>query len=307
MEAKILAALGKVAGLGGIALGVFLLLFRGVLQQKFLPQAGLDSAQAFAVILAMMILTFGIASIGLISWLVSLSPHPKAPIPPLALVVLAIALVLCAAVYVGVQARAGVPAPLQITDEDLLVSFQTALVKPDNLEVKYLLRNRGKQSALVNDVGLFEIVATKGFDDPQDNVRMCDDADAKTLTILRMGIMGQGAQVGDDSKRSGEYTAITLLVDGAPWEAKTPIPIESGKTRLITATFSINPDHAAHFNTRVFCPVIDAVDIRNIPGTTICRGMAQTFSSNEFTESRSMQQFRILPHSPGASCPVATR
>jgi hypothetical protein len=109
MESRLLGLLGKVAGLGGIALGVFLLLFEGVLQQKFLPQAGLDSAQAFVVILALMILTFGIAAIGVVAWLISRSTNPRAPISALALGILAtlIVLVLGAAVYVGIQASAG--------------------------------------------------------------------------------------------------------------------------------------------------------------------------------------------------------
>jgi hypothetical protein len=107
MESNILRFLGKTAGLGGIALGVFLLLFQGVLQKQFLPQAGLGSAQAFAVILSLMILTFGVAGIGVIAWLISRTKGSKTPVPGPALSILAglIALVLGAAVYVGVQAR----------------------------------------------------------------------------------------------------------------------------------------------------------------------------------------------------------
>jgi hypothetical protein len=45
---------------------VFLLLFEGVLKQKFLPQAGLDSAQAFVVILVLMILTLALLPSGLL-------------------------------------------------------------------------------------------------------------------------------------------------------------------------------------------------------------------------------------------------
>lgn len=50
MESRILSAVGKIAGLGGIALGVLLLVFQGVLKTHFLPDAGLNSAQAFATI-----------------------------------------------------------------------------------------------------------------------------------------------------------------------------------------------------------------------------------------------------------------
>jgi hypothetical protein len=61
MESRILSSLGKIAGVGRIALGVFLLIYHGVLQKQFLPQAGLGSAQGFAIIFSLMIMTFGIA------------------------------------------------------------------------------------------------------------------------------------------------------------------------------------------------------------------------------------------------------
>lgn len=107
MDSRLLSSLGKAAGLGGIALGVFLLLFQGVLQTKFLPQAGLNSAEAFAVILSLMILTFGVAGTGVLGWLISRTTSPEAPLTASTLGVLAglIALVICAAVYVGAQAK----------------------------------------------------------------------------------------------------------------------------------------------------------------------------------------------------------
>lgn len=80
-----------------------------MLQKQFLPQAGLNSAQAFAVILALMILTFGIAAIGVVAWLVSRSTKSRAPIstPVLGVLAALIALVLGAALYAGAQARGG--------------------------------------------------------------------------------------------------------------------------------------------------------------------------------------------------------
>jgi hypothetical protein len=96
MEGKLLSSVGKIAGLGGIALGVFLLIFQGVLQKQFLPQAGLTSAQ-----------TFGIASIGVIAWLVSRTIGPKASVPLAAMGTLAglVVVVLGAATYLGAQAN----------------------------------------------------------------------------------------------------------------------------------------------------------------------------------------------------------
>lgn len=107
MESKVLTSVGKVAGLGGIALGVVLLIFQGVLKTQFLPQAGLGSDQAYAVILSLMILTFGIAGIGVIAWIVGRAVGPKLPASGAALGVLSglFVIVVGAAVYVGAQAR----------------------------------------------------------------------------------------------------------------------------------------------------------------------------------------------------------
>jgi hypothetical protein len=107
MQSGILASLGKIAGLAGIALGVFLLLFQGVLQKEFLPKAGLTSAQAFAVILSLMILTFGIAAIGIAAWLLGRSAGPKTPVANPHMIILSglIVVVVIAAVYVGTEAK----------------------------------------------------------------------------------------------------------------------------------------------------------------------------------------------------------
>jgi hypothetical protein len=115
MEGKLLSSLGKIAGIGGIALGIFVLLFQGVLQQKFLPGAGLGPSQAFAVIMSLMLLTFGIAGIGIFAWLISLTTSPERPVPGSTLGALAvlIAVVLGAALYEGAQAK-----PDQTTRKD---------------------------------------------------------------------------------------------------------------------------------------------------------------------------------------------
>jgi hypothetical protein len=80
MERKLFTSLGKIAGLGGIALGVFLLLFRDLLETQFLSQAA---------ILSLMILTFGVARIGVVAWLVGRTTGPKKPVPRSALGTLA--------------------------------------------------------------------------------------------------------------------------------------------------------------------------------------------------------------------------
>jgi hypothetical protein len=100
MESKILGTVGKVAGIGGLALGVFLLVFQGLLKQNLLFQAGLSQQQAFYIIAALMILTFGIAGIGIFAWLIS-ARNPDQPMPyssVIALIILFV-LVIGAAVY----------------------------------------------------------------------------------------------------------------------------------------------------------------------------------------------------------------
>jgi hypothetical protein len=101
MESKLLSSLGKIAGIGGIALGVFLLIFQGVLQKNFLPQ--LKPEQALPVILSLLLLTFSIAGIGIIGWLISRAVKPDTPVPQAALLILAalIAADLVAVVYIA--------------------------------------------------------------------------------------------------------------------------------------------------------------------------------------------------------------
>jgi hypothetical protein len=135
MESRLLSSLGKVAGLAGISFGVFLLLFNSVLQKQFLPQAGLGSAQAFAVILSLMLLTFGIAGIGIIAWLVSRNMRPEAPIPGRSLAILAslialvMAVVLGSAVLVGQQAKPD-PGGLALATPPSPVRADTKLAAP---------------------------------------------------------------------------------------------------------------------------------------------------------------------------------
>lgn len=110
LETKILSSLGKIAGVAGIALGVFFLLFRSVLQEQILHQApSLNSSQAFAVVFSVMILTFGISGVGVVAWLISRSVGPSAPVSMTAIALLAalLVLVLGAALYVAAQTPLG--------------------------------------------------------------------------------------------------------------------------------------------------------------------------------------------------------
>ena len=71
MEPNLLKELGQIAGIGGIAVGVFLLLFRDVIRKKIFPK--LTQRQAYRVILVFMILTWSVAIAGVAAWWVSSS------------------------------------------------------------------------------------------------------------------------------------------------------------------------------------------------------------------------------------------
>jgi hypothetical protein len=66
----IVAKLGQIAGLGGMALGVLLVVYRNTLEKDFLPKGGLNSNQAYNIMFAVLLFTFGIASVGILAWII---------------------------------------------------------------------------------------------------------------------------------------------------------------------------------------------------------------------------------------------
>lgn len=69
METETLKVVGQVAGIGGIALGVFMLLFRDLIRQVFqkvFPQ--LTKQQAAEIIKLAMILIWSLAIVGILAW-----------------------------------------------------------------------------------------------------------------------------------------------------------------------------------------------------------------------------------------------
>ena len=66
METQLLEAVGKIAGIGGIALGVFVLLFEEVIRKNIFPMLSDDHASA--LIRQFMYLTFAVAVCGIAAW-----------------------------------------------------------------------------------------------------------------------------------------------------------------------------------------------------------------------------------------------
>jgi len=66
MEIQLLQAVGKIAGIGGLALGVFVLLFEEVIRKNIFPMLSDDHASG--LIRQFMYLTFGVAVVGIAAW-----------------------------------------------------------------------------------------------------------------------------------------------------------------------------------------------------------------------------------------------
>jgi len=103
MDSKLLQGLGKIAGLGGIAVGVVLLLFRDFLKQKFLPSQGLPPEQGYHILLAFLILTFGIGAVGVVAWIIgkTVAPGKSASFSAVTVLTLLITTVLASTVMVS--------------------------------------------------------------------------------------------------------------------------------------------------------------------------------------------------------------
>jgi hypothetical protein len=64
----VLGTVGKIAGIGGIALGVFLLIFRDVIRRKIFSR--LPAAETYRLLRLIIVLTFLIACLGVFAWIV---------------------------------------------------------------------------------------------------------------------------------------------------------------------------------------------------------------------------------------------
>src|ERR1039457_4853277 len=76
MTANVLRIVGQIAGIGGIALGIFLLLFREVIRKTIFPMLTRD--QAYRLLRMVLIFVWSIAVLGIAAWnYVGTRPDPK--------------------------------------------------------------------------------------------------------------------------------------------------------------------------------------------------------------------------------------
>ena len=66
MDASVLEVVGRVAGIGGVALGVFLLLFRDIIRKNIFPR--LPAAEAYRLLRLITIAVWSVAVVGIGAW-----------------------------------------------------------------------------------------------------------------------------------------------------------------------------------------------------------------------------------------------
>ena len=69
MDADVLKIVGQVAGIGGLALGVFLLLFRDIIRKNIFPK--LPPAEAYRLLRLITVAVWSVAIVGIAAWVYS--------------------------------------------------------------------------------------------------------------------------------------------------------------------------------------------------------------------------------------------
>lgn len=79
MDTELLKTVGQIAGIGGIALGVFLLLFRELIRKSILPRLPAREASRFLTLIAVLVWSVALAGIGAWVWTENHEPSSRAP------------------------------------------------------------------------------------------------------------------------------------------------------------------------------------------------------------------------------------
>ncbi len=80
MDAQILKTVGQVAGIGGLALGVFLLLFRDIIRKNIFPK--LPAAEAYRLLRLITGAVWSVAIVGILAWVYVETREPAAAAGP---------------------------------------------------------------------------------------------------------------------------------------------------------------------------------------------------------------------------------
>jgi hypothetical protein len=66
MEAELLKAAGQIAGIGGLALGVLLIVYRDIVRKKIFPK--LPPAEAYRLLRLITVAVWSVAIVGIVAW-----------------------------------------------------------------------------------------------------------------------------------------------------------------------------------------------------------------------------------------------
>ena len=124
-------------------------------------------------------------------------------------------------------------------DEDLQVTIRGGAQTQDQVRLDFHFINLGKQSASIENIGLFEVDTAYVGDNVESNLSSCDSINEGTLAALwTMGrIMGHGYCVGEDKLQTGYFGASKRMVDGIAIDLNTPIFVDSTKEKLVSVDF----------------------------------------------------------------------
>jgi len=189
--------------------------------------------------------------------------------------------------------------------QDLRVSLHIPMAAPSNPAITYMFQNRGGQLVAVQGVGLLVIADNPSIINQSDNIDLCDKVDPTTLMPPDQ-ITAQGARIGGARQKREEYAPVSLSVGGKPKAAGTAIDIADGQSLAIAATFKTDPQQTQGTSNQVFCPII-WLDYAGQGSAAVCQGFAIATNPGGVSNTIMARQFRLLPASEGASCPVAGR
>jgi hypothetical protein len=77
LDLSLLEPLGKVAGIGGIALGVLLIVFRDIIGKKIFPK--LPVAEAYRLLQLITAGVWSVAIVGIVAWVYASTPNAHKP------------------------------------------------------------------------------------------------------------------------------------------------------------------------------------------------------------------------------------
>jgi hypothetical protein len=66
VEAEVLKTVGQIAGIGGLALGVLLIVFRDIIRKRIFPK--LPPAEAYRLLRLITVAVWSVAIVGIIAW-----------------------------------------------------------------------------------------------------------------------------------------------------------------------------------------------------------------------------------------------